>query len=394
MSRNIFFLALGLLICGFANAQKITVSGTITEQDAGIPIPGVTIVEKGTNNGVVTDFDGNYSIDVASDATLVLSFMGYVTKEIIVNNQTVIDVVMEVEASALDEVVVVGFGEQKKSNISSAVSEVDMEKVLGNRPITNAAQALQGAASGLNVNISSGQPGATGTSINIRGTTSLNGGSPLVLINNVPGNIADLNPQDIESVSVLKDAASSAIYGSRAAFGVVLITTKGASMNQAMKIDLSSTTSISSAREIPEKATTREFVEALDEFGENSYFAGQNVDRWIELINQYETDPNSLEYAVDPRTGSSYPLVLDDGQYYPLADSNLIDDFIDNFGFSTINNLTISGGAEKISYRINGAYSYEDGVMVTDKDNFRKYNVNALLNADLTDNLKLSLIHI
>ncbi|MGW9684888.1 SusC/RagA family TonB-linked outer membrane protein [Flagellimonas sp. 2504JD1-5] len=380
---------LTFVICGAISAQNIKVTGNVTDADTGIPIPGASVIEQGTNNGVAADFDGNYEITVASSASLVISSIGFVSQTISLNGRTTINVSLSPDVSQLDEVVVVGFGTQKKENVTGATSFVKMEEVLGDRPIVNAAQALQGTAPGLQVVSNSGQPGATGTSINVRGFTSITGGTPLVLINNVPGSINDINPRDIESVSVLKDAAASSIYGARAAFGVVLITTKSAGRNQAVKFAYDVTTSVSRAGEIPEKATTREFVEALDTFGENSYFAGQNVDQWVQFLDSYDSGGDGLSLVTDPISGVTYPIHYDEpsGQYYPLDESDIIGDFIDNFGYSTIHNFTVSGGSETIGYRLGTGYSFEDGVMVTNKDSFRKYTVNALVNADISPKL-------
>lgn len=391
MKRQLFILI--LIFSSFGGfAQNVTVSGNVVsnEQEALI---GVTVLEQGTTIGTVTDLDGNYSIKVSSsDATLVYSYIGFESQEVPIEGRTQIDVVLQPDMTNLEEVVVVGFGTQKKENITGATSFVKMDQILKDRPIVNPAQALQGVSAGLQVVSNSGQPGSTGTSLNIRGMTSINGGAPLILVNNVPiDDINDINPRDIESVSVLKDAAASSIYGSRAAFGVVLITTKGAEKNQAMKFEYSTTNSLSQPMELVEKATTRQFVEALNDWGEYDYFAGQVIDTWLGYLDTYETDPGSLTYVKDPVSGNNYPIVVDpSGQYYPLDDSDLVGDFLNDFGFTTIHNFTMSGGNERIAFRINAGYSMEDGVMVTDKDKYEKFTTNALVNADLTQRLKSS----
>lgn len=392
MSKKTIFLFLSFISWSFIWAQEKMVSGTVTEADSDMPLPGVSVQVKGTNEGVVTDFDGNYSISTNPAATLVFSFLGYTSQEIEINNRTTINVTLEVNTASLDEVVVVGFGEQKRENITGATSFVKMDEIVNDRPIVDATQALQGIAPGLQVVQNSGEPGDESTNINIRGFTSINGGSPLILINNVPGDINDVNPRDIESVSVLKDAAAASIYGARAAFGVVLITTKGAKRNQKVKLDYSTTTSISRPNDLPQKATTRQFVKALNDFGEQSYFMGQNVDRWLELLDVYENgDRSSLNLITDPISGETLPILFDEGNsnaWYQLADTDVVGDFIDHFGYSTIHNFTISGGGENLSFRVNTGYAYEDGVMVTNKDNYKKYNVNAYLDASITPKLK------
>ncbi|WP_190810674.1 TonB-dependent receptor [Flagellimonas sp. S3867] len=392
LKTKISFL-LAFAVCGILSAQTIKVTGNVTDVETGMPIPGASIIEQNTNNGVAADFDGNYEITVPSSASLIISSIGFVPQTISLNGQTTINVSLSPDVSQLDEVVVVGFGTQKRENVTGAASYVQMDEIINDRPIVDATQALQGAAAGLQIVQSSGQPGDRSTSINIRGFTSINGGSPLILINNVPGDIEDLNPRDIESISVLKDAAASSIYGARAAFGVVLITTKSAKRNQKVSFSYDVTTSVSRAVDQPEKATTRQFVESLDTFGVNAYFAGQNVDRWIELLDLYDANQLSqLNLVNDPINNTTYPIHFEESssQFYPLADSDIIDDFIKNFGYSTIHNFAVSGGGEKVGYRLSTGYAFEDGVMVTDKDSFKKYNVNALVDADITPKLTSS----
>jgi len=376
-----------LLLTGSLQAQDKVIEGTVFDETRQ-PLPGASITIKGTSTGVSSDFDGKYTIKADENDILIISFVGYVTQEIPVIGKATIVVELIVDTNILDEVVVVGFGTQKKENVTGAASFVKMDKIVADRPIVNSAQALEGIAAGLQVVTQSGQPGSTNTWINIRGVNSINGGSPLILVNNVPMSLSDVNPRDIESVSVLKDAAASSIYGSRAAFGVILITTKKANKQQAPKFDYSVTTSFSSPNDLPEKATTREFVEALKDFGVHDYFAGQNVDTWLNYLDIYDANPESLTYLKDPVSGLDYSIIFDPaGSYYALDDTDVIGDFLDSNGYSTIHNVTVSGGSEKITYRLNGGYSYEDGIMVTDKDKYVKYNINADVGIDITDNL-------
>lgn len=379
-----------LLITNIMQGQQAKdIKGKVIDE-TGFPLSGASIIVKGTTNGVAADFDGNYTINANNNDILVISFIGYVTQEIAVNGKTTINITLIEDTSQLDEVVVVGFGTQKKENVSGATSFVKMDEIIGDRPIVNAAESLQGVAAGLQVTNTSGQPGANSVGINIRGFTSINGGSPLILINNVEGSLEDLNPRDIESISVLKDAAASSIYGARAAFGVILITTKKAQRNQKVRFTYDTTTSVSTTTDLPQKATTREFIEALNEWGVRDYFAGQDVEQWLGFLNQFDSDPSQLNLIMDPVNGTTYPIHFDtaNSQYYPLADSNLIDEFLNNFGYSTIQNFTVSGGGENIAYRLSTGYTYEDGIMVTNRDNFKKYNINASVSADLASNLE------
>ena len=219
---------------GQALAIEKTLTGVVTDRSTGESLPGVNIVAKGTSVGTVTDIDGNYRITVPDDATtLVFSSVGYVTQEIIIGGQSVVNLDLEPDVQSLSEVVVVGYGTQKKSDIVGSVASVSAEKLEQNAN-PNVFQALQGAAPGLNITRGSGDPGESG-SIQIRGTNSISASnSPLIVVDGIPyaGNIRDINPNDIASVEVLKDASASAIYGSRAASGVILITTKGGTVGK------------------------------------------------------------------------------------------------------------------------------------------------------------------
>ena len=225
------FICLGMLF-GFQQtilaqgAQKMKVTGTVTDE-AGEPLIGVTVTENGANVGGITDFDGKYSIDASSNATLTFSYVGYLTKKVKVDGKSNINVTLEEDNALLDEVVVVGYGVQRKSDVTGAMTRVG-EKQLNSRPVNNAFEALQGKAAGVDITTSE-RPGTVGN-ILIRGSRSITAsGSPLYVVDGVPlqaGGIETLNPRDIESIDILKDASSTAIYGSRGANGVVLVTTK------------------------------------------------------------------------------------------------------------------------------------------------------------------------
>ena len=200
------------------------IKGTILDA-TGMPVIGANVMVKGTTNGTITDMDGKFSLKVDKNAILVVSYIGYANQEIKVGNQNTLSITMKEDAEALDELVVVGYGVQKKVNLTAAVETVNSE-VLENRPVKSATEMLEGVVPNLNISTTSGAPDAT-ASLNIRGFTGMNSkGSPLVLVDGVEQSLDMVNPNDIESISVLKDAAASAIYGSRAPYGVVLITTK------------------------------------------------------------------------------------------------------------------------------------------------------------------------
>lgn len=207
--------------------NKVKVSGTVIDA-TGLPVIGASVVEKGSsNNGTITDLDGNFTLSVASGAVLEISFIGFQSQEIQTTPGQHVSVTLKEDSEMLEEVVVVGFGTQKKVNLTGSVSVVTSEEI-AQRPVTNVTQALQGVVPGLQISQTNGSLENT-PSINVRGTTTIGqgtSGDPLVLIDGMEGDLNTINPQDIASISVLKDAAASSIYGSRAPFGVILITTK------------------------------------------------------------------------------------------------------------------------------------------------------------------------
>lgn len=370
-----FFLLMLFLSCAI-QAQEMEVKGMVTDL-AEVPLSGASITIKGTSKGVVADFDGNYSINTSKGDVLIFSYLGYLSQEIQVNDNSTINAKLEEDAALLEEVVVVGFGIQKKANVTGATGSVDMEDILANRPITNPIEAIQGTIPGLQITTNSGQPGASGLGINIRGTTSINGGSPLILMNNVPVSVDDINPQDVQSITVLKDASATSIYGARAAFGVILITTKTPATDQPIKFNYSSTFSFLYPEDIPDKASTYSFINAINDWGTNPFWTGQDIPAWVGFLDEYQENP------------SSYPLGYAEfnGLRYPLADTDLIGEWINDLGFTQIHNFDFSGGGEKTSYRISAGFSDEDGIIITRNDSFKKYNVNASLTSKLTSKL-------
>lgn len=244
--------------------ESITVEGTITETGTGMPIPGANILEKGTENGVMSDFDGNYSIEVPEDAVLKISFIGYASKQIQVNGRNQLDIVMENEASALEEVVVVGYGTQRKKDLTGSVSVVST-KDFEQQPVSRVDQVLQGRASGVQVTQAGGAPGGE-SRVRIRGANSVLGNNdPLYVIDGYVG--ADfnmVNPSDIESIQVLKDAASTSVYGSRGANGVVIITTKDGTKGE-IKVSYEGNFSVSEVIKEWDVLGAHEFAQIVNE---------------------------------------------------------------------------------------------------------------------------------
>ena len=236
--------------------QDGTCTGVVKDA-TGETIIGASVLVKGTTNGVITDIDGNFQLrNVKPGDIIQISYVGFTTQEIKWDGKP-LNVILREDTEILDEVVVVGYATVKKANLTGAVSAVD-EEVLESRPIVNLGQGLQGTIPNLNIT-TSGQPGQ-GTTFNVRGETSINGGSPLVLVDGVEMDPDLINPQDVASVSVLKDAASASIYGARAAFGVVLITTKGGRKNQPTRVSLDASISWNSPTTRPEYMNSMEYV--------------------------------------------------------------------------------------------------------------------------------------
>lgn len=353
------------------STRKVTVKGKVVDVK-GEPIIGATIKEAGTANGTITDFDGNFSFEAGENSKLEISYVGYKNQEFIAQSGKLLAVTLKEDTETLDEVVVVGYGVQKKANLTGAVSSVKMDEVLGNRPVTSVSNALMGAMPGLQVTGTSGQPGAE-LSFNIRGVNSINdGGKPLILVDNVEMDINMLDPNDIESVSVLKDAAASAIYGARAAFGVVLITTKKGASDTRLSINYSNNFSFSKPANMPKKASPLQTVQAYKDMGWVNYRTGENVDTWLGLLEEYRTNPNKYP--------EGYTVI--DGMRYQLQETDLFDDMLET-GFQQTHNLSVSGGTQALSYRMSAGMVDQDGVLAMDRDTYKRYNVSSYIRSDV-----------
>ena len=226
--KNGLILVLCLFLTLVSYGQSRSISGVVTDQETGVPIPGANVTVQNTTRGVVTDFDGNYSIEVSEGEVLVFSYIGYKEQQAVVGTDAVVNIELSVSASELEEVVVVGYGTQKKENLTGSVNQIKTAEIEG-KATTSLTNALQGVSPGLTVISRPGNVGSDLGSINVRGRGNLGSSSPLFVVDGIPVSAADfqrINPSDVASISVLKDAAASAIYGSRAAYGVLLVTTK------------------------------------------------------------------------------------------------------------------------------------------------------------------------
>jgi len=355
--------------------QEVEISGLVTDKE-GTPLPGVNIVIEGTTKGTDTDFDGNYTINAPKGAVLVFSYMGMITQKLTVGNSTEINVSLLDEPNKLNEVVVVGYGTQKKENLSGAVRQVSAMD-LEDRVVTDPVKALQGAIPGLNITYSTGKIDAT-PDINIRGFESLSGGSPLIVIDGVPASVdqfTELNPNDIESVSTLMDAASASIYGARAAFGVVLVTTKGAS-NTKLQVTFGSNISMKTPINIPEFELDPYLVMQQRQEGAGGWYT--LVNDW-DLLKQMSED--GTEVMVDPANPD----------YYLYAGrTNWYEEAIKKNSLTTNYNMSLSGRSEKVGYYLSAGYSNAEGVFNYGNDDFDKYNMRMKLDFQVTDWLNIA----
>ena len=351
--------------------KAFVLKGKVTDP-SGEGVIGANVKVLNSTEGTITDMDGNFSLSVTPNACLSVSYIGYATQEVVVKNQTPLHIALKEDSRLIDEVVVVGYGVQKKANLTGAVSSVKMDEVLGDRPVVSVSDALKGAMPGLQITGNSGRPGEE-MSFNIRGVNSLDkNGKPLVLVDNVEMDINMLDPNDIESVTVLKDAASSAIYGARAAFGVILITTKKGSDATKLSINYSNNFSFSRPANMPHKATPLQTVQAYKDMGTINYQSGQNVDTWLGLLKEYNANPSAYP--------DGYAMV--DGLRYSLAETDLFDDMMET-GFQQTHNISVGGGTKDISYRFSFGMVNENGVLASDKDTYKRYNVSSYLRSDV-----------
>ncbi|MCB0686215.1 MAG: SusC/RagA family TonB-linked outer membrane protein, partial [Saprospiraceae bacterium] len=345
----------------------MTVTGTVLSEE-GDPLIGVTVLEEGTSNGTVTDFDGTYSLEVQSgDASLQFSYTGFKTTTVPVMGKGVIDVTMEVEVSSLDEVVVIGYGSTKKANLTGAVSVISNEE-LERRPIASLGQGLQGLIPNLNVSIRNGDP-TRGADFNIRGYESINGGSPLILVDGVPMDIERINPNDIKSINVLKDASAAAVYGARAAFGVILIETK---KGKEGKVNIQLSSELSAANPIFNMdpiTDPYQFALARNRASMRTNGTPSYTDEWLNAFKAYSEG-----------TGPEWEVVDGVLRYYGYNDYQ--NSLMTNYAPQQKYDLSASGATESANYYVSFGMLNKDGYL-KDKEhneNFKRYN--ALMKAD------------
>ena len=358
--------------------QQDGVCKGVVKDNQGETVIGASVVVKGSTNGTITGLDGDFTLDnVKRGDVIQISYIGYVSQEVVWQG-TPLNITLKEDSQTLEEVVVVGFGSQKKANLTGSVSQVKMDDVLGERPVTNVKNALQGSMPGLMVN-GGASPGEA-KSFNIRGTVSINGMNPLVLIDNVEGDIDLLNPEDIESVTVLKDAASSAIYGARAAAGVILITTKKAKKGEKFNLNYNANFGFQTSINSPKQASLDEYLRAYQAAGfSETYYAGNgSVSKWREYLAGYKENP-----AAYPTVGDGI-YIGEDGAPYYLNDKDVYKAFQET-SFMQTHNLTANGGTEKLRYRLSAGLTKEDGPLIESKDTYMRKNISSFISADITD---------
>lgn len=358
--------------------QQIIIKGKVVTAEDNLGCPGANVMIKGTNQGTTTDFDGNFTISVpSSDSILVFSFIGYQNQEISVAGKSVINVSLVADQKKLDEVIVVAYGTQKKVTSTGSIETVTA-KTFQDRAVTNPVLSLQGETPGLVVTRSSSRPGREAINMQIRGATSINGGSPLIVIDGTPAinNEAfyNMNPDDIQSVTVLKDA-SAALYGSRSSNGVIMVTTKKGKSGK-MKIDLSTTTRVNTLGIRPQSPTMQQYatiwLDAAKEDGAQANYWGWQSKENLQLMQSGHAGIYSTLYW---------------GDIY-IANAPRYDEMFGS-SVSTFNNGSISGGTENTNYRVSYGYSEDMGALQTAYDGKKQYNIR--LNYDYKVNNWLNL---
>jgi len=360
--------------------QSNEISGKVTD-NSGIPLPGVNVVIAGTNVGTETGFDGNYTIKATKGEVLKFSYVGMKAKTITVGTESTINILLEDDAASLDEVIVVGYGVQKKVNLTGAVNVVKSEDIK-NRAVSNVSEALQGLAPNLNISASEYSSEAGGTpQFNLRGVGSLNGNdSPYVLIDGIPMDLNTINPEDIQSISVLKDAASAAIYGSKAAFGVILITTKKGSKN-GFKINYSSNYSFSSPIGLPHLANTLEYMTAYDQAQINAGGAATYTSADFDRVRQYMagtiTDETSLRDDANDWHGNNI------WSWKSNANNDWLHIYYDDMVMRQKHDLSFSGGNEKTTFFLSGSIFDQPDELRYGNQFYKRATISATINSEI-----------
>lgn len=372
--KKLLLLLLFLSSVCTLKAQQKNVAGQVLEVNDE-PLVGVTVMVDGTTHGTITDADGKFALMIdGNQADINLSYVGYLTKKMQVRaGQKSLVIYMQEDAIMLDEAVVIGYGTQKKVNLTGAVATID-NKALENRVSHSISNMLQGAVAGLNVSTSSGVPGSS-ASINVRGVTSINGASPLVLIDGAVGDINRVNPMDVESVSVIKDASAAAVYGARAAFGVILVTTKKGNEKQGK-----ATVRYSGRMgwEAPTTSTDYESTGYWSVYTVNTFLKASSGNNYVNYndrdmqqllarVNDKTEHPDRPWVVTEERNGRNLWLYYGNYDWWHMM-------YNDNRPVQQ-HNVSLSGGNKDVKYLVSGSYNYQKGMLKENPDVFRKYNL-------------------
>ncbi len=372
-------------------AQDITITGKVTDGDTGDPLIGVTVQVDGTTTGTVTDLDGQYSIVApSSDAVLIFSYVGYITQEQTVGNQRVIDVVLAPDVVGLEQIVVVGYGTQKKANLTGAVATVDVAKALEAKPITDVTRTLKGVVPGLTITHATGKLNQE-ADLKLRGYGSVNAKSnPLVLIDGVEGKLSDVNPDVVESISVLKDAASTSIYGARAAYGVILITTKKGKKGKPV-VTYSNNFSFSKPIWKIKHAPMADLMDAIHTAKERNnggapFAFGMGGTEWRNKSIQWEKDHGYLGSGLSDETmieGRDFEVI--DGQFYAYRSWDVFGQILNDNAFGNTHNISVSGGTDIINYNVSFANESKEGLYKVNTETLKRNTLNANIDFKLND---------
>lgn len=378
----LFVISIGL---GFA--QQIKVRGIVKDQ-SGQPLPGATVQVKGSTVGTITDAEGAFAIGAEPGAVITVSYIGFVTQENKVEGNRFLSIVLTEDAQKLDEVIIVGYGTQKKVNLTGAVGVVDADAI-ESRPVQNAFQALQGVSAGLNINYTNGGLLNARPDINIRGIATIGEGSTgnaLVLIDGMEGDLNSINPQDIESISVLKDAAASSIYGSRAPFGVILVTTKKPQSKEAAVINYSANFRFATPVNLPTMMDSYSFATYMNDANTNAGWGNVFNEERMQRIWDYQhgiittstiQDPNSTKW------GDGYDYGNDNIDYYQV--------YYKQWAPTQEQNLSFSGGKNKTTYYLSSNYLNQNGFIAYGEDRYTRFTTSAKINTALKDWLSLNI---
>jgi len=388
MMKMLFFLLITTTLFSVAHAaqQKKTLSGTIADS-SGEPLVGASIVEKGTTNGTLTNLNGMFSLQVEENAVIQVSYIGYLAQEINTAGRTSVNITLQEDTRSLEEVVVVGYGTQKKANLTGAVDQVG-DDVFNGRPMPNVTQGLQGVIPNLAISLADGKPSRS-ASYQIRGTTSIGqGGSALVMIDGVEGDPAMLNPNDIASISILKDASSAAIYGARGAFGVVLITTKNPEKGHT-SVTYSGSVVMKSPTQVPDMVTDANLYATMFVEAYSSYYDYARTPSTFHKAVPYNADWHKEMANRPPGSGKPEVEIGPNGNYQYFANNNWYDMLYKDRSFGNEHNIAIQGGTDKADFILSARYYTQDGVFRYNSDDYSMMNLRAKGSAQIFDWLKV-----